>query len=171
MGGEKQGIKIVFRGYRELQNQKESVIKYFLWLGSEDIKELFPPYVWGKDSFGYYTEPILSQTSYGNDLRLLLIKYFVVGVFTPNDLPSRPILSNYSNKNKDITVDFAVTREKFHNVGERERREFIVNTTLQAIDMVEGRLGKRKLDIDFENLRRDVKKAAEDYLKQPNNLA
>jgi len=93
-----------------LKGSKEYIVKYFLWLGGEDADKLFTPYVWGKDSFEYYTEPILSQTFYGNDLRLLLIKYYVVGVFTPDDMPSRPILSNYSNKNKDIAVAFAVTR-------------------------------------------------------------
>ena len=101
------------------------------------------------------------------DLRLLLIKYYVAGTFSPDEMPAKPQLSNYSNKNKDIAVAFAVTRDKFHDVGEQERRKFIVNTTLQAIDLVEGRLGKRKLDIDFTALKRDVRKAAEDYLNQP----
>lgn len=152
-----------------MQNHKESIIKYFLWLGGEDADELFTPYVWGKDGFEYYTEPILSQASYGIDLRLLLIKFYVVGVLIPDGLPLKPKLLNYSYKNKDIAVAFAVTREKFHDVGERERREYIVNTTLQAIDMVEGRLGKRKLDIEFEALKRDVRQAAKDYLNQVND--
>ena len=144
----------------------ESIIRYFLWLGGEDADILFTPYVWGTSGFQYFLEQILSRDIYGNDLKLLLIKFYVVGSVISDEMPSRPKLLNYSRKNKDIAVAFAVTRDKFHDVGERERREFIVNTTLQAIDMVQGRLGKRKLDIDFEALRRDVKKAGIDFIKQ-----
>jgi len=154
---------------KNMRNQSESKIRYFLWLGGEDADELFTPYIWGQKSFEYYTEPILSRGSYGNDLRLLLVKFYVEGRLIADGITSKPKISNYSKKNKDIAVAFSVTREKFHDVGERERREFIVNTTLQAIDMVEGRLGKRKLDINFDSLRRDVKKAADEYLSQEND--
>jgi len=151
----------------------EVLLGYFIKMGvgGDDIDDIFDQYIWSDNGFNYYAEKYNIITKYGHDLNLLLIQYYVEGDEMPDNSPDQPRLSNYSNKNKDIAVAFAVTREKFHDVGERERREFIVNTTLQAIDMVEGRLGKRKLDIDFKSLRRDIQKAAKAYLEQPENLA
>lgn len=139
---------------------KEAIIGYFISAGDVDVGNLITPYING---FENYFEPILTSKNYGTDLELLLVQYYVEGKF---DIcaPEKSRILNYSNKNKDIAVAFSVTRNKFHDVSDHKRRLFIVNTTLQAIDMVEKRLGKRKLDIHFASLRKDVRAAAEDYL-------
>jgi len=146
----------------------ELLLGYFLkiGLGGTKIGNIFEKYIWTEDGFIRFMEKYNIIEKYGIDLDLILIQYYVEGEKMPGNSPDQPRLSNYSKKNQDIAVAFAVTREKFHDVGEQQRREFIVNTTLQAIDMVEGRLGKRKLDINFDALRRDVKKAAADFLNQ-----
>ena len=144
------------------------IIRYFLKLGGKQADKVFTPYVWGQFGIKTYLEAKLKCKKYGNDLQLLLVQYYVESEFKPSGYPEHPIMSNYSNKNKDIAVAFPVSKNKFQNVCKKDRRQFIVDTTLQAIEMVEGRLGERKLDIDFDSLRKDFKKASEIYLKQPN---
>lgn len=143
------------------------IIGYFLkvGIGGDRADSLFSPHLFGERGFKTYLLKTLSQGKYGKDLELILIQYYLEGKSLPDNSPHEPRLANYSSKNKDIAIAFSVTRDKFYNVSNIKRRQFIVDTTLQAIDMVKGRLGKRKLDIDFETLRKDVKKAAEEYLK------
>jgi hypothetical protein len=140
------------------------VIRYFQKSGDSDSGDVFSPYIWGNLGFTRVLEKYLS-CGYGRDLELLLVQYYVEGIYDIN-APENPRQSNYSKKNKDIAVAFSVTKENFHNVGERERRQFIVDTALQAIDLVEGRLGKRKLDIDFKRLKEDVSRAGEEFIQQ-----
>lgn len=140
------------------------VIGYFLKSGIGDSGVHFAEYIWGENGYEILLKEILLKY-YGKDLRLLLIQYYVEEDYKPDWSPDKPRLSNYSNKNKDIAVAFSVNKDKFHNVGEQERRQFIVETTLQAVDLVEARLGKRKLDINFKRLREDVVKAGEAFIR------
>ena len=140
------------------------IIGFFQLSGDEDVGDLFTPYVWGENCFTKFINPIIKSANYGIDLKLILIQYYVEGKFDLN-APDKPKLSNYSSKKKDIAVTIHVTRDKFHDVSDSKRRQFIVETTLQAIDMVEKRLSKRKLDINFDALRKDIQKAAKEYLK------
>ena len=148
---------------------RASLISYYIHTGGMEVGDLFRPYVWGQHGLGSVLEACTLRDGYGHGLTLVLIQYFVEGEFSTGG-PIEPKVSNYSTKNKDIAVAFPVTRDKFHDVGERQRRQFIVATTLQAIDMVEARLAKRKLDIDFERLRNDVLAAAKEYLDQPGQI-
>ena len=142
------------------------VIGYFQKTGIGDSDVDFSAYIWGDKGYVKLLKEILSK-NYGNDLELLLIQYYVEEDYKPGWSPEKSRLSNYSNKNKDIAVAFSVTKDKFHNVSEGERRKFVAETTLQAIDLVEERLGKRKLDIDFKRLRKDVVKAGEEFMRHP----
>ena len=143
----------------------DEVVDYFLDLGGSDAKELFRPYIWGHNGLGDVVERFLSGRNYGSDLELILVKYHVYGMFEPDWALGDIRVSNYMSKTKDVAVSFPVKPHQFKDVSERERRLFVVNTTLQAIDLVEKKLGKRKLDIDFESLRRDVKEATDEYLR------
>jgi hypothetical protein len=88
-------------------------------------------------------------------LNLLLIQFHVEGQFMI--LGSAELkVRNYSTKNKDIAVVIPVTPSRFHEVGEVQRREFVLQSTLDAITAVERRLHKRHLNIDFDLLRHDV---------------
>jgi hypothetical protein len=89
--------------------------------------------------------------------------YYVEGKFS-SYLPLEPKPSNYKAKDKDIAVAIGVTRESFHDRNEFDRREFIVDST---INIVKKRLTKKKLDVDFDKLLKDVQETAEEYLKHP----
>jgi len=147
------------------QSADDEVVSYFLDLGGEDANELFSPYVWGTSGLGDVMEKRLSGKRYGKDITLILIRYHVYGSLNPLGAPNDVKVSNYMSKTKDVGVSFPVKPHQFKDVSERERRLFVVTTTLQAIDLVERKLGKRKLDIDFESLRRDVKEATDEYLR------
>ena len=144
---------------------KESVVGFFLDLGGENADEHFSPYVWGKAGLGRIIDEALDHKVYGKNLILVLVMYHVTGELTPDDNISSPRLSNYSNKNKDIAASFPISLVEFMSFSDAERRKLLVRTIRQAIDMVEDRLGKRGLDIDFERLRRDVRNATNEYLK------
>ena len=70
------------------------------------------------------------------------------------------------SKSKDISVDIAATKELFHDHNEFERREFIVDSTLNAVKLVRDKLKKKKLDIDFDALLNDIKEVSESFLKK-----
>jgi hypothetical protein len=141
------------------------MIKYYLSTGDETTGDMFTPYVWGESGLGELMDKVLKKP-YGDDLVLLLIQYYIEGKFS-SYVPAEPKLGNYMKKNKDIAVAIGVTPEKFHNRNEFERREFIVDSTLDAIKLVKTRLTKKKLDIDFDRLIKDVQEAADKYLKKP----
>ena len=103
-----------------------------------------------------------------SDLELLLIQYYVEGKFS-RYLPEEPKVGNYSKKNKDIAVAIGVPCHLFHVKNEFERREFIVDSTLSAIVLVKNRLEKKKLDINFSALIKDIKELSFEYnhLKYP----
>jgi hypothetical protein len=147
-------------------HKTDVVLGYYASTSDPQIGNLATPYIWGSNGLSVYFESISAGISYGTDLRLLLITYYFEGEKELWWTPGEPKLRNYSSKNKDIAVMFPGPSDVFYEVVDEERRAFIAKTTLQAIDMVEGRLGKRKLNIDFTALRRDVTIAIQKYLAQ-----
>ncbi|MGZ3821556.1 MAG: hypothetical protein ACXVB6_13245 [Mucilaginibacter sp.] len=137
--------------------------------GDENVSDIFTPYIWNKHGLGTLIKNKL-KGNYGNDLELLLIQYYVEGRFS-SYLPISPKVSNYMKKSKDIAVAIGVPKILFHDRSEFERREFIVDTTIQAIKLVENRLSKRKLDIDFEELLKDLQTIEKEYLRHPEPYA
>lgn len=119
----------------------------------------------GSVGFGLLIKRKIRNKDYGDALDLLLIKYYVEGKFS-RYLPHEPKVNNYMSKSKDISVDIVVTKELFHDCNEFERREFIVDSTLNAVKLVRDKLKKKKLDIDFEVLINDLKEVSEEYLKK-----
>ncbi|MBI1801234.1 MAG: hypothetical protein HY259_06720 [Chloroflexi bacterium] len=138
------------------------MIRYFVSAGDPEVGDMFDPYIWAPWGLGKRLK-VIRHKNYGIGLTLLLIQYYVEGRF-PTFGPEQLKVRNYSTKNKDIAVAIPVTRHEFHQVGDIPRKQFIVRSTLEAIDAVQARLAKRKLDIDFESLRQDVEKISEEYL-------
>jgi len=143
-----------------------SVIKYFGKMGDECVSNLFSSYLWKEKGLDRLLDEEIGNKRYGIDLELLLIQYYVEGEFDPNG-PEHPKVSNYSKKNKDIAVAISVTKSLFHNRDEFARREFIVDSTINAIKLVKDKLIKKKLDIDLDLLIADVKEISKKYLNYP----
>ncbi len=141
------------------------MIGYFLKSGDEVVSKMFSPYLWGDHGFDTLFKESFSSKQYGEGLKLLLIMYYVEGDFEING-PDRPKVSNYSAKSQDISVSVTVSVEMFHNRNEFERREFIINSSLNAIKLVQEKLSKKKFSINFEELISDLTKVGNTYLKQ-----
>lgn len=139
------------------------MVKYYLDTGDQLGSDMFSPYVWEGNGFGELINKISLNKEYGLDLKLLLVKYYIEGKFS-GYMPIEPKPGNYSTKNKDIAVDVAVTKELFHNRNEFERREFIVDSTLNAVKLVQEKL--KKLDVDFDSLLSDLKEVSKQYLER-----
>jgi hypothetical protein len=141
------------------------MIGYFLKSGDEGVSKMFSPYVWEERGFDTLFKKSFSNKQYGKGLKLLLIMYYVEGEFGVNG-PDMTKVSNYSVKNQDISVSITVRAEMFHDRNEFERREFIVDSSLSAIQLVQEKLSKKKLNIKFNELMSDVKEVGNMYLKQ-----
>src|SRR5262245_12155604 len=121
------------------------MIGYFVGSGDTEVGKIFTPYLWGEKGLATLLEP-LKDKNYDGDLRLLLIEYYIEGKFSKIfDLEAIKI-RNYSNKNKDISVKVPVTRSSFQDRDENGRRKYLVHTTLNAVELVEKRLTKKKLN-------------------------
>lgn len=140
-----------------------SIIKYYVSCGDDKISEMFTPYVWKEYGLDTVLEKCIQSQKFDSDLYLLLVEYYVEGKFDVNG-PEYPKVSNYSKKNKSVSVAFTVRKKMFHDRNEFERREFIVDSTIQAIRLVKEKLSKKKLNIDFDQLLLEIKPAIEKYL-------
>ncbi len=141
------------------------MVGYYIDAGDEHVSELITPYLWQDYGLSTLLKKETRNRNYGKDLELLLIKYYVEGKFS-SYLPHEPKVNNYMSKSKDIGVDIAVTKDLFHDRNEFERREFIVDSTLHAIKLIRDKLKKKKLDINFESLIKDIIEISEEYLKR-----
>ena len=146
------------------------MIGYFLKSGDETVSKMFTPYLWQEHGLGTLFENRFLKKDYGPDLKLLLIMYYVEGKFDVNG-PSLPKVGNYSNKNKDINVAITVKPGQFHDRNEFERREFIFDSTVNAIKLVRDKLAKKKLNINFDELMSDITLVGNAYLKYEKALS
>jgi hypothetical protein len=145
----------------------KEMIGFFIKSGDSNVSEMFRPYVWGIKGWESFYELMAGNQKYGTDLELLLIKYYIAGQL---DIyrPDKAKLLNYSKKDKDIAVDVPVEYHEFHYCDDKTRRIFIVDSIMNAIAMVRSRLEPRGLDINFDELEKDAKKASDEYLKVHN---
>ncbi len=140
------------------------MVGYFLSCGDETVCQMFSPYLWGENGFSTLFESKFINKDYGSNLNLLLIKYYVEGRFDIHG-PENFKLGNYSRKNKNIAVDVAVKKENFHNKNEFERREFVVDSSTNAIIGVKNKFEKAKILFDFHELIKDIKEVTSEYLR------
>ncbi|MEO6964098.1 MAG: hypothetical protein ABIY90_19170 [Puia sp.] len=139
------------------------MIGYFLKSGDETVSDMFSPYLWMDYGFSTLFEKRFSEKSYGNDLTLLLIKYYVEGKFEING-PRNLKVNNYLKKDKDISVDIAVRENQFHKRSEIERRKFIVDSTRSAVTNVRKKLENKNFSCNFGELLSDLNVISEEYL-------
>lgn len=132
------------------------MIGYFIKSGDEQVSEMFTPYIWKDKGIGTLIDKELSNKTYGDGLKLILIQYYVEGRFAVNG-PEIPTVGKYVNKDKSINVAITVKPNDFHNKKESDRKKYIFDTTINAIELVRDKLIHKKLNFDFSNLINDVK--------------
>ncbi len=137
------------------------MIGYFVKTGGENTA-FFSDYIWRENGFKTILDKYLVEQSFGSDLNLLLIKYIVDGDILTFKTIKRNI-SAYSTQNKDISVDINVRNTDFLEQAELERRNYIVQSTLSAVNTVEKQVAVHGLVVDFELLRIKIKLAAKEF--------
>ncbi|MDD2516358.1 MAG: hypothetical protein PHF46_04450 [Candidatus Gracilibacteria bacterium] len=85
-------------------------------------------------------------------------------------LKAKPI-TNYSSKDKSISVIIPIVLKDFFNLPEYDRMQKFCNDSIYAVNLVGEKMKKKKLDIDFDKLLLDLEKCNNDFLtlKQNNN--
>lgn len=132
--------------------------------GDESVSQMFAPFIWKEHGLGSLLDKFLSSEHFENNLKLILIKFYVQGKFGING-PEGIKVGKYSNKKREIHVEISVTPENFHNKDEFGRREFVLDNTLNAVKLVKEKLKKRKLDLEFDKLISEINLIGRDYLK------
>lgn len=130
------------------------MIGFFIKSGDTEIGNLFRQYVWKELGIDVLIKKNIIN-NYSKDLNLLLIMYYVEGKFPVNP-PEDGKVNNYSTKEKSISVSISVTKEKFHERTEEERRKFIVESIKLAVKKVNERMSKKKMEFDAEGLLSDL---------------
>lgn len=143
------------------------MIKYFLSVGGDGAGVIFPDYLWEENGFIKTLEPKLRKDGYGKELELFLIEYYVSGnqpTMGIEKLKGQELrVLRYNSKEKSIAVAMHVSFRNFVGLSEKQRRQFIVQTTLKAVDAARDRYKNRRWDVNFELLRQDIHAAGEIY--------
>lgn len=96
----------------------------------------------------------LKNEHYGDDLKLLLISFIIEGQFK-RDLPSKITASSFGKKDRAVEVKIPVKMREFVLFSESDRKKFIVESIIAAVNAARIRHGE-KLDTDFDRLIQDV---------------
>ena len=143
------------------------MINYSVLAGDSQVGRMFQPYIWGPSGIRTLLR-VVDDEPYGTGLNSLLIRFYVEGQF-PISAPAALKVRRYSTSTKNITVAIPVTPAQFHEVGEAQRREFILKSTWDAFNAVKRRLQKKHLNIDFAQARRDLEWIGQTYLNAAPN--
>lgn len=128
------------------------------------------PFTAYEHAFAKLLRQRIGEHKYGDDLDLILVQYWVEGQFAP-PVAKQYRVQGYRKKEKSVGVIVWVARS-FQDKSEEEKRQFIVDTTLEVIRLVRikmDRLGYKV--IDFDRLTTDVRKCADEYINISGDLA
>jgi hypothetical protein len=119
----------------------------------EKLGEEFDRYIWGDGGLADKLGP-LRFTTYGNDIKLVLMQYHVF----PGDERTANLkeVEDYRSKEKAVGLNCFVTNENFFVKTEVERRSFLQDTVLTGLNSLSQQVGIRKLDTDIPKLISDV---------------
>ncbi len=137
------------------------MLGYFVKAGDLDVGAVFAPY---SRVFGRLLDQHLGKRSYGEGLRLMVIQYHLEGRYL--ELPAKNYkVMSYRKNEKALSVVVGVPGS-FGNLSDEEKRRFIVDSTLKAIELVQAKMERLGFtDIDFDGLVGDVKACADRFLK------
>ena len=119
-----------------------------------EISKLFRSYIWGGKGIND-TLKKMKHEDYGKDLVLTLLKFYLNPI--PYELEHLKPIENYRKSEKAIGIPIIVNDENFFSKSESERYNFLIETILQKLDLLEEVVKKKKLDTNMELLKSDLK--------------
>lgn len=143
------------------------MIEYFIKTGGKNVSH-FSDYIWRENGFKTVLDKYANNLQSNEELKTLLIKYIVDGEIITFKRSKRPI-SKYDNEEKEISIDVFVSQDEFWNKPETDRKEYIANTTINAIEKVEQKLKKQKIIVDFSQLKTIIYKSKSEFISQKGN--
>jgi hypothetical protein len=128
---------------------------------SQEIKDLaltkgalFRSYIYGVNKL-VETIKFLNHIDYGEDLKLILFQFYVNPI--PYLLEHLKPIENYRKNEKSIGIPIIVNDENFFSKSESGRYDFLRESILQKLDLLEEVVKKKKLDTNMELLKSDLK--------------
>jgi hypothetical protein len=118
------------------------MIDYFIKVSTGESGDIFRKYVW---SFRKLINEYINITKYSDDVDLLLIEFSMEGKFI--EYPKKEIrFRSYRLKEKSAAVTVGV-RKEFIEWTDNEKKQFIITSTLNSIELARNALRKKGLDI------------------------
>lgn len=137
------------------------MVGYFVLASSGDLPRAIEPYLWGAGGIARLLKE-LRNNHYGDDVSLILIKYYIEGTL-PMPIPPDLLVGRFHPKDKSIGVVVPATRDMFDSGRYAGPRQFLADTTLAAIAAVAAKYSKKRYDTDFPALQRDVAQIVERF--------
>lgn len=142
------------------------MIGYYLQCyGPDEDWEIFNQ---NNNHYNTFQKEKIARSLYWEDILLLLIQYHLSTKNNVVDFDGamkiRKKISNYSSKEKSISVIFPVILEDFLKLSLQEKKQKFADDAVYAVKLVQERLEKKKLDIDFNKLILDLEKCNKEYL-------
>lgn len=137
-------VSVTTGNYNDTQKQID--------LATEQGRE-FRNYIWGEKGISKKIEQ-LNFEDYGNDLKLILFQFYV----NPDLVEVQSLLEieKYRKREKSIGIPIIVNDENFFNMSEKERYNFLKESTLAKLDLLAEVVKKKKLDTNIEKLKSDL---------------
>jgi hypothetical protein len=127
---------------------------------NENFANKFCSYIYGVKGI-YECIHKLERENYGNDMNLILFQFSVNPI--PYELPYLKMIENYRKKEKSIGGWIIINEVNFFNKSEEDRYDFIKESIMQKMDLVEEVVKKKKLDTNMELLKEDLKAVLEQW--------
>jgi hypothetical protein len=125
-----------------------------------DQGDLFRKYLWDSNGISNKLKSLIN-TNYGIDLKLGLFEFYV------NPIPSmenalKPI-GAYRKSEKSIGMPIIINGENFFSKSEGERIQFLKDSILKKMDLLEEVVKKKKLDTNMSLLKADLETVLDEW--------
>jgi len=114
---------------------------------------LFRTYISGDNGIDKTLKKLKHQ-DYGNDLILILLRFYVNPL--PVVIEKLEEIENYKKKERAIGIPIIINQVNFFNKSEEERYSFLKEEILRKINILEDVVKKKKLDTNVKTLKEDL---------------
>lgn len=143
--------------YDENQTEQQRVAEQELL---DEICKEFTSYIWGEKGIEIALKK-LHWRNYGSDLELALFQFYVNPI--PYLLQNLKEIEPYRKNEKSIGIPIVVNEENFFKKTEEGRYEFLKQSILQKMELLEEVVKKRKLDTNMQALKSDLEKVLHEF--------
>jgi hypothetical protein len=125
-----------------------------------NLAQDFRKYLWGDNGICDNLKK-LKRFDYGLDLDLALFQFYVKPTVVERSIIKE--IESYRKKEKSIGIPIIVNNENFFSKSEGDRIQFLKDSILQKMDLLEDVVKKRKLDTNMGLLKSDLIKVLSEF--------